>query len=194
MNKMQTTKEVLTDTSNNVSCINLKNAPVGVLPKAPESSPGRGLYVRPIPELTEQDAIKFWHRVIKTRDCWIWTGIKTKLGYGHFYISKNKGVFLAHRIAFYLFGNILNTDKVLDHICRNHSCVNPAHLRQITQGENVLDIRSQSIQAKNKRKTHCPQGHEYTPENTYMSKKGQRHCRACWPEKNRLYKERRRSA
>ena len=30
------------------------------------------------------------------------------------------------------------------------------------------------------RKTHCPAGHEYTPENTWVSSKGDRHCRACW--------------
>lgn len=27
--------------------------------------------------------------------------------------------------------------------------------------------------------THCPAGHEYTPENTYMNRKGKRICRAC---------------
>lgn len=28
-------------------------------------------------------------------------------------------------------------------------------------------------------KTHCPQGHEYTPENTYVNCEGTRKCRAC---------------
>lgn len=28
-------------------------------------------------------------------------------------------------------------------------------------------------------KTHCPQGHEYTPENTRLSKEGWRNCRQC---------------
>ena len=28
-------------------------------------------------------------------------------------------------------------------------------------------------------KTHCPQGHEYTPENTYMRARGGRACKAC---------------
>jgi hypothetical protein len=31
----------------------------------------------------------------------------------------------------------------------------------------------------NARKTHCPQGHEYTPENTYVQPKGSRACRTC---------------
>lgn len=29
------------------------------------------------------------------------------------------------------------------------------------------------------KKSHCRNGHEYTPENTYVSPKGQRYCRAC---------------
>jgi hypothetical protein len=32
---------------------------------------------------------------------------------------------------------------------------------------------------QNKAKTHCLRGHEFTPENTYVTKKGQRYCRAC---------------
>lgn len=36
------------------------------------------------------------------------------------------------------------------------------------------------IGQRNAEKTHCPWGHEYTPENTYFSESGKvRHCRAC---------------
>lgn len=33
--------------------------------------------------------------------------------------------------------------------------------------------------------THCPAGHEYTPENTYTSPDGKRHCRTCKREGDR---------
>lgn len=51
------------------------------------------------------------------------------------------------------------------------------NLRWGTQGENTLDqvLHGTHNQA---RKTHCPQGHEYTPENTYESA-GRRRCRTC---------------
>lgn len=35
-------------------------------------------------------------------------------------------------------------------------------------------------------RTHCPQGHEYTPDNTYSSS-GKRHCRICQKARSREY-------
>jgi hypothetical protein len=35
-------------------------------------------------------------------------------------------------------------------------------------------------------RTHCPQGHEYTPENTYVSARGWRYCRACNRERSAI--------
>jgi hypothetical protein len=31
----------------------------------------------------------------------------------------------------------------------------------------------------NQQKTHCVNGHEFTPENTWVDKGGTRHCREC---------------
>lgn len=46
-----------------------------------------------------------------------------------------------------------------------------------THRENMQDmLRNGNNYFKNK--THCPHGHEYTPENTYLNK-GRRFCRAC---------------
>ncbi|WP_396021799.1 HNH endonuclease signature motif containing protein [Bacillus cereus group sp. BfR-BA-01522] len=66
---------------------------------------------------------------------------------------------------------------VIDHLCRNRKCVNPLHLEQVTQRINLL--RGEGMSAENVKKTHCPQGHEYTEENTYISKAGSRYCRKC---------------
>jgi hypothetical protein len=57
----------------------------------------------------------------------------------------------------------------------------------VSRGENTL--RGESPFAQNKRKTHCPRGHEYSHDNTYLYK-GTRSCRQCH---NELKRERRRS-
>lgn len=38
---------------------------------------------------------------------------------------------------------------------------------------------------RNAKKTHCPKGHEYTEDNTYTSKRNQRHCLTCHREGRR---------
>lgn len=78
----------------------------------------------------------------------------------------------------------------LDHLCRNTSCANPAHLEPVTHEENVKRGRSGEGQAL---RTHCPQGHEYTDDNTYQHG-GRRFCRACHRERNREYARARRNA
>lgn len=53
-----------------------------------------------------------------------------------------------------------------------------------TSAENSQDMVDHG--RTNSRITHCPQGHEYTPENTYVWG-GRRYCRSC----NRVYTRRR---
>lgn len=109
--------------------------------------------------------------------CWEWLGAKSKLGYGT--ISKpGGGTVGAHRWTCELFKGKIPDGYHVDHLCRNPSCVNPQHLEPVTPTENKL--RGVSPHAKNARKTHCPKGHEYSEENTYISPKvGHRQCKTC---------------
>jgi hypothetical protein len=139
----------------------------------------------------ETIAQRFWSKVeIKGEDdCWIWMGSKARGGYGHFKVYNKYPS--AHRVAYELIKGPIPKGLVLDHLCRNPSCVNPNHLEPVTYRENLL--RGMGITAKNAAKTHCPSGHEYNEENTYLSKRNQRHCKICMRERQRRRKEKMRS-
>lgn len=108
--------------------------------------------------------------------CWTWTGCLSADGYGNAKIAGRD--VRVHRWAYESIGGKSIPDGlVLDHLCRNRACCNPEHLEPVTNRENVL--RGIGFAAVNAAKTHCPQGHEYTPENTYVSRRGQRKCRTC---------------
>ncbi len=78
-------------------------------------------------------------------------------------------------------------------------CVNPAHMEPVTQAENVQRGRvSEANRARNAAITHCPHGHEYTPENTRMIKLKTgymaRACRTCERIRNRVAAAKRKAA
>jgi hypothetical protein len=128
-----------------------------------------------------------------TTQCWNWTGGITGGGYGAFWFQGR--TLAAHRFSYALDGKMLNPELVLDHLCRNTRCVNPAHLDQVTQRENTL--RGDMIESQHRRKgkkTHCPHGHAFSPENTIVRKLGERVCRICKNYGSMLQKRVRRAA
>ena len=120
--------------------------------------------------------------------CWIWQGTKTPRGYGT--CQRNgKGVY-AHRLYWEQANGPIPDGLTIDHLCNNPSCVNPDHIALATQYDNMM--RGSGPSAVNARKTHCVRGHEFTPDNTYISKTGKRRCRACGAEDHRRKREERR--
>lgn len=124
-----------------------------------------------IPELSAGRVSRFWSRANKGEiGCWNWSGTINTYGYG---VLKIAGVtFGAHRVSFTLAHGAIPDGLQIDHMCKNTACVNPYHLRAVTQAENNPNVA----------KTHCPRGHEYTADNLRLrtrSGRTGRECREC---------------
>lgn len=114
-------------------------------------------------------------RIEKTETCWIWTGGKSH-GYGM--VTINSRVMMVHRAMYEIYKGPIPDRYVIDHLCRNPSCVNPDHLEAVTERENIL--RGNGATAINARKTACSNGHEYTKETCrVVETTGERRCRVC---------------
>jgi hypothetical protein len=131
-----------------------------------------------------------WERVQeRTRregDCLVYVG-KLNGGYGR--LSDEGKDKYAHRVAWEAQRGPVPEGLELDHLCRNRACVNVDHLELVTH--RVNGERGESFAARNGRKTQCPHGHEYTPENTYIGPSGSRFCRECHRARNRVYEAKR---
>jgi hypothetical protein len=121
--------------------------------------------------------------------CWPWKGHlskppRSRRGYGH--IRRNGIKIKAHTAVYeLLIGPKPTGDLEPDHTCQSENCVNPFHLEWVSHRENVL--RGSSLAARRAKVTHCPQGHEYTEENTYLyitADGERRYCRTCLRERS----------
>ena len=89
--------------------------------------------------LNDRAIKRFWSKVDKTEGCWNWGACRTRTGYGTMTLTFGVGDYrkvYVHRIGFVLGGGRLRQGMTIDHLCRNRSCVNPAHLEQVTVREN----------------------------------------------------------
>jgi hypothetical protein len=127
---------------------------------------------------------------VQQDDCWRWTGAISRGGYGQAHAC---GIQVAaHRLAYELFVGPISGGLVLDHLCRQRWCCNPEHVEPVTQAENIRRGLTGHINAT---KTHCPYGHPYTADNTYViPATGARACRTCAARRRRAYDQQRRFA
>lgn len=111
--------------------------------------------------------------------CWGWAGAHDHKGYGFTFWQT-----LQHRTHRLLYAWLVapipagRKEGEIDHLCRNHSCCNPAHLEFVTARENVL--RGISPAAINASKSHCPRGHFFTKDNIYSYPDGRKDCLICY--------------
>ena len=136
---------------------------------------------------------RFWSKVKQSGECWLWIASKRSDGYGQFRTRSPRRMARAHRVAYEAMVGEIADGMVLDHLCRVIECVNPLHLDPVSQRENVL--RGVGPAAVHFAKTHCKNGHEFSPGNTYVFKctPTVRVCRACQLASNARYAAKRRS-
>lgn len=131
--------------------------------------------------------------------CIYFTGTIGDGGYGAVGV-RHRGTMTAHRAAYEYFVGPIPDGMTIDHECHNshetcgggnsclhRRCVNVEHLAVKSIGENARSSRH-TFASINAAKTHCPRGHEYTPENTGIYH-NHRRCLACDRDKRRVERQ-----
>ena len=122
-------------------------------------------------------------RVIRKTDvvdgCWI---SRYSIGsHGYAQIGWHEGgkvrATLCHRVVYAGLVAPIPDGMTVDHLCHVRKCVNPAHLRLLTNEENARDNGFAT-------RTHCPHGHAYDEVNTRVNARGHRKCIECERARN----------
>lgn len=86
--------------------------------------------VRPMPG-------RFWAKVDRSGECWLWQGATVTGGYGLFRLDGHNQ--LAHRVAYALTYGPIPDDVLAGHHCDTPACCRPDHLFLGTHLENARD-------------------------------------------------------
>lgn len=142
--------------------------------------------------------------ITRAGECLLSNASKSSNGY-RFTRVKQK-TYLLHRVSYEKWHGPIPDGHVVDHMCHNEAaargecdgredcihkaCVNPAHLRAVTSSVNTTasPLYWASTGRWQKEKTHCPQRHPYSEENTYIYL-GRRSCRICATVRDKKVRE-----
>lgn len=87
---------------------------------------------------------RFWSKVDRSGDCWLWTGSRTSGGYGRFRVGSrsdgSRGLVPAGRVAWGLVNGPVPAGMLVLHRGDNPPCVRPDHLFVGTALDNSDDM------------------------------------------------------
>src|SRR6267142_469485 len=84
------------------------------------------------------DDERFWSKIDKSGDCWLWTAGSGSTGYGYFYIGRVQ--YAAHRFAWVSKHGPIPAGMQVLHSCDVRRCVR--HLFLGTQSDNIQDMHN----------------------------------------------------
>ena len=82
---------------------------------------------------------RFWEKVDKTGECWLWTASCTPAGYGKF--RHGGKLVYSHRLSYSWTNGEIPEGLYIDHRCHQRNCVRPDHLRLVTHAQNHQNRR-----------------------------------------------------
>lgn len=103
----------------------------------------------------------------------------------------------AHQLVLLAFVGPRPTDGHTRHLDGDRGNNNLSNLCYGTAAENVADTKrhgriKSGVDHHSRQKTHCPNNHEYSEENTGYNGKGERFCKICRREQGRISDRKRR--
>lgn len=118
--------------------------------------------------------------------CWAWQGAKIRGGYASAYWEGKQRAL--HKAL-----NPPPKGLECDHLCCRPECIRPSHIDHVTHAENIRRLiergRAGRRGERNRIKTSCVNGHEFSPENTLPNAYGKgRRCRTCKNEHEKMRK------
>jgi hypothetical protein len=85
---------------------------------------------------------RFWEKVDKTGECWLFTGAISNRGYGQIGTPGRSKHITAHRYSAMLHYGMFDRRTVVMHTCDVTRCVRPEHLVLGSQSEDMADMVS----------------------------------------------------
>lgn len=143
-----------------------------------------------IPQRVQERAGTRWEA---DGDCWISTYSVASHGYAQvgWQDGQERGLVLAHRASWEYAMGPVPLGHTLDHLCKQRRCVNPAHMRILTNYENARRTSGRDWPLGQ-----CINGHPNSELRDFPQGQGKtkRRCRICYAAQQARYSAKQRAA